>query len=119
MGHAGFARLTKKPRRRAGFFLAIAGYNGHCPHLAAAPGAPTIMKQLVRKPFFLALLLSLPLWIVFNNYIVAIMGALLVAFLLSMCHSLYVLGKSRPDSPTQAAQAPPVPARQSPFKKRS
>lgn len=67
------------------------------------------MKQLVRKPFFLALLLSLPLWIVFNNYIVAIIVALLVAFLLSMCHSLYLLsqGKSSPET-SKPASLPPA-----------
>lgn len=77
------------------------------------------MKQLVRKPFFLALLLSLPLWIVFNNYIVAIIVALLVAFLLSMCHSLYLLsrGKAAPEIsehapalPTASTSTPASPA---------
>ncbi|MGP1613825.1 MAG: hypothetical protein ACTS5Y_01990 [Pollutimonas bauzanensis] len=47
------------------------------------------MKQLLRKPLAFALLLSLPLWVVFDNYLVAIMVALLVAFLLSMCYTLY------------------------------
>ncbi len=71
------------------------------------------MKQLVRKPFFLALLLSLPLWIVFNNYIVAIMVALLVAFLLSMCHSLYVLNRAnaKPKKPATPNAPKPPPAR--------
>ncbi len=74
------------------------------------------MKQLVRKPFFLALLLSLPLWIVFNNYIVAIIVALLVAFLLSMCHSLYLLsrGKASPEAhkpaPSLSAKTECIPA---------
>ncbi|WP_178372284.1 hypothetical protein [Pollutimonas bauzanensis] len=55
------------------------------------------MKQLLRKPLAFALLLSLPLWVVFNNYLVAIMVALLVAFLLSMCYALYILKKRKPD----------------------
>lgn len=61
------------------------------------------MKQLVRKPFFLALLLALPLWIIFNNFIVAMMVALLVAFFIAMCHSLYVMKQARPKAPPPAA----------------
>ncbi|NYT64560.1 hypothetical protein H0A58_01085 [Alcaligenaceae bacterium] len=57
------------------------------------------MKQLLRKPFFFAVLLSLPLWVVFNNYLIAFISALLVAFLASMCYSLYVLRKSDDDDP--------------------
>lgn len=53
------------------------------------------MKQLVRRPLLLAFLLSLPLWVVFNNYIVALIVALLVAFLISMCISLYILNKKK------------------------
>lgn len=53
------------------------------------------MKQLLRKPFLLSLLLSLPLWIVFNNYIVALCTALLIAFLLSMIDSLIVLRRQQ------------------------
>ena len=49
------------------------------------------MKQLARKPLLLSLLLSLPLWVVFDNYLVAIITALLLGFLVSMCHSLWVL----------------------------
>ncbi|NYT62639.1 hypothetical protein H0A66_09980 [Alcaligenaceae bacterium] len=76
------------------------------------------MKQLVRKPFALALILSLPLWIVFNNYIVAIIVALLVSFFLSMCHSLYLLsqgeasakpGQQTPPLPTQNTNTPAQP----------
>lgn len=55
----------------------------------------SIMKQLVRRPLLLAFLLSLPLWVVFNNYIVALIVALLVAFLISMCISLYILNKKK------------------------
>jgi len=49
------------------------------------------MTQLLRKPFLLAVLLSLPLWVVFSNYIVALSVALLLAFLLSMLESLLAL----------------------------
>lgn len=49
------------------------------------------MKLLARKPLLLAFLLSLPLWVVFGNYLVAIMVGLLASFLIAMCHALYVL----------------------------
>lgn len=76
------------------------------------------MKQLLRKPLLLAFLLSLPLWIVFNNYIVAIMVALLVAFLLSMCYSLFLLSKGKPGN--QANTEQPEPEKPDlPLKKRS
>lgn len=60
------------------------------------------MKQLLRKPFLLALILSLPLWLAFNNYIVALCVALLVAFLVSMIDSIIAIQaqrKNRPSSP--------------------
>ncbi|RTZ45695.1 hypothetical protein EKL30_06690 [Candidimonas sp. SYP-B2681] len=57
------------------------------------------MKQLVRKPFFLAMLLTIPLWIVFSNFVVAIMVALFSAFLVSMCHSLYVVNRANKKQP--------------------
>lgn len=54
------------------------------------------MKDLVRAPALLSLLLSFPLWIVFGNYIVALIVALLAAFLIAMCHSLLVLKRQPP-----------------------
>ncbi|HWL29565.1 MAG TPA: hypothetical protein VNQ97_11715 [Burkholderiaceae bacterium] len=57
------------------------------------------MKSLFRKPLLLALLLSLPLWVVFGNYIVAITTALLVCLLGMMCMQLYILGKKDKSSP--------------------
>lgn len=74
-----------------------------------AERSPTAMKQLVRKPFFLALLLSIPLWIAFNNYIVAITVALLVAYLLSMCHSLYVLTRAKSEPKVDSPKPPESP----------
>ncbi|PLC49332.1 hypothetical protein CR159_13595 [Pollutimonas subterranea] len=65
------------------------------------------MKQLARKPFFLALLMSLPLWIVFNNFIVAIMVALLVAFLISMCYSLYTIKQAKPKADAPESKTHP------------
>ncbi|GAB2887065.1 hypothetical protein LSG25_17625 [Paralcaligenes sp. KSB-10] len=61
------------------------------------------MKQLVRKPLLLAMLLTLPLWIAFGNFIVAVTIALLLAFLIAMCYALYTFKHSankstRPDN---------------------
>ena len=53
------------------------------------------MKQLINRPFLLSILLSLPLWIVFDNFIVAIIVALVVSFLLSMCNTLYLMNKKK------------------------
>ncbi len=53
------------------------------------------MKQLARKPLLLSLLLSLPLWIALDNYIVALAAGLLIGFLVSMCYSLWVLDKKK------------------------
>lgn len=74
------------------------------------------MKQLIRKPLLLAVLLSLPLWVVFNNYLVAITVALLCGFLASMCYTLYVLrggppavdAASAPAAAAAASKAPPL-----------
>ncbi len=52
------------------------------------------MKQLMRRPFLSGLLLSLPLWILFNNYIVAISVALIASFTVSMALSLRELKKN-------------------------
>lgn len=62
------------------------------------------MKQLVNHPFLLALILSLPLWIILGNYLVALIVALLVSFLLSMSHALRALGRRK--SGDQASQPP-------------
>jgi hypothetical protein len=65
-----------------------------------ADGYNSDMTSLLRKPLLLALLLSIPLWVVFDNYIVAMMVALLVSFLGAMCLSLYTLEKKdKPSSP--------------------
>ena len=53
------------------------------------------MKQLLRKPLLLAFLLSLPFWVVLDNYLVSLIVSLLVAFLASMCYSLKVLKHGR------------------------
>lgn len=62
-------------------------------HPDASPGFDAPMKQLVRRPLLLSFLLSLPLWIVFDNYLVGLIVALLVGFLVSMCHSLWVVSR--------------------------
>jgi len=52
------------------------------------------MRQLANRPVFLAMLLAIPLWFVLDNFIVAAMVALLIAFFTAMVHSLRVLKKS-------------------------
>jgi hypothetical protein len=59
------------------------------------------MKSLLRKPLLLAVLLSIPLWVVFGNYIVAITVALLVSLLGMMCLQLYTFGKKDKSSPPE------------------
>lgn len=61
------------------------------------------MKQLANKPLFLAVILSVPLWIVFGNYLVGAMAALLAAFFIAMCHSLYLLNKRGKDNTANSA----------------
>jgi len=63
------------------------------------------MKELVNRPMLLAALLVIPLWFLLDNFVVAAMVALLVAFLVSMIHALRVL--KHPES----AKQNPKPAR--------
>lgn len=37
----------------------------------------------------------MPLWIVFGNFLVAVMVALFAAFLIAMCRTLYILKQSQ------------------------
>jgi len=53
------------------------------------------MKQLVNKPLLLAAVLTVPLWIVFGNFLVGLMVALFAAFLIAMCRTLYILKQSQ------------------------
>lgn len=49
------------------------------------------MMQLAGKPILLSLILLLPLWVALDNVIVAAIVALLLAFLIAMCRSLYLM----------------------------
>ena len=53
------------------------------------------MKQLANKPLLLAAVLTVPLWIVFGNFLVGLMVALFAAFLIAMCRTLYILKQSQ------------------------
>lgn len=67
------------------------------------------MKQIVNRPFLLALLLSLPLWVVLGNYIVALIVSLLVAFLASMINALRVMrsgGRHDPGAQSASGRTP-------------
>ena len=55
------------------------------------------MKDLARAPALLSLLLSIPLWLILDNFIVALMVALLISFMIAMCHSLLVLKNQTPE----------------------
>lgn len=54
------------------------------------------MKQLANKPLLLGLILTLPLWIISGNIVVALCVGLLVSFLIAMLHSLHVLKRNPP-----------------------
>jgi len=49
------------------------------------------MKQLLNRPLLLGFLLSLPLWVVLGNFVVALIAALLFSFLISMYVALRTL----------------------------
>jgi len=55
------------------------------------------MKMLARMPLLLAAILALPLWITFDNFIVAAIVALLLSFLIAMCRALYMLTRPATD----------------------
>lgn len=64
------------------------------------------MKNFVRRPFISGVVLSVPLWVVFNNYIVALSVALLSAFLLSMGYSLWLMSRGQPPLENAVAAEP-------------
>ena len=91
----------KNPHERDSF--AVGSYTKACrKHLIFA----LAMKQLANRPMLLAFILAIPLWFVLDNFIVAAMAALLLAFLVSMARSLYVLkqNEQRPQKPTMATK---------------
>ena len=57
--------------------------------------ANTAMKTLIRRPFLSGLLLSLPLWVALQNFIVAVSLGMLLSFLISMLASLHQLKQTR------------------------
>ncbi len=65
------------------------------------------MKSLIRRPFLSGLLLSLPLWIVLRNYVVALSLGLLVSFLVSMLCSIVILDRQRTNVPSKQDRADP------------
>lgn len=64
------------------------------------------MKQLLNHPFLLAVFLSLPLWILLGNYLVALIAALLVAFLLSMYNALRSISRRKKEAARQDTKDP-------------
>ncbi|WP_269900560.1 hypothetical protein [Paenalcaligenes faecalis] len=55
------------------------------------------MKQLLTKPVLLAFLISLPLWIVMGNYLLAAFSAILFSFFIGMVRALITLSKNSKD----------------------
>lgn len=65
------------------------------------------MKQLASAPLLLSLLLTIPLWLVLDNIIVALLAGLLLAFLIAMARSLYLL-KTQAGADPAAPPSPPI-----------
>lgn len=65
------------------------------------------MKQLASAPLLLSLLLTIPLWLVLDNIIVALLAGLLLAFLIAMARSLYIL-KTQAGADPAAPPSPPI-----------
>jgi len=80
------------------FFIDIARHHAAAPRPPLSELMKQFARQLANKPLFLAAILSVPLWIVFGNYLVGAMAALLAAFFIAMCHSLYLLNKRGKDT---------------------
>jgi len=60
----------------------------------------TVFKRLAGAPLLLALLLTIPLWWILDNIVVALLAAVLLAFLATMVASLLLLAlRTTPDTP--------------------
>ena len=74
------------------------------------------MKQLAQKPLFLSLMLAFVLWLVLDNFVVALAIGLLVGFMVSMLHSLRVLKREKIKAsavlPSEANTSAPTETRQ-------
>lgn len=53
------------------------------------------MKALLSRPLVLAVLLCLPLWVLFGNFIAALISAILISFLIGMLRALQSLAKNK------------------------
>jgi len=49
------------------------------------------MKELANKPLLTSLLLAVPLWLIFDNFVVGAILGLLAGFFMTMCVSLHRL----------------------------
>lgn len=65
------------------------------------------MKELANKPLLTSLLLALPLWLIFDNFVVGAILGLLAGFFITMCVSLHRLkhGK-KPSTRTPSPMTP-------------
>lgn len=55
------------------------------------------MKTLFSKPILLAFVLSLFLWVIFKNYLLALFCAILISYFISMLRALRTLSKNSKD----------------------
>lgn len=53
------------------------------------------MKTLLSKPLVLAVLLCLPLWVLFGNFIAALISAILISFFIGMLRALKTLSNNK------------------------
>ena len=57
------------------------------------------MNALLSKPLLLAILLCLPLWVVFGNFIAALISAVLISFFIAMLRALKSLSQNKKNKP--------------------
>lgn len=53
--------------------------------------------QLLFRPLFLIFILSMVLWVVLGNFVLALFAAILLSFLIGMLRALYQLSTSSKD----------------------
>lgn len=56
-----------------------------------------MIKHLFSKPVLLAFVLTIILWFVFSNFILALVSAILISFFIGMLRALYTLSKKSKD----------------------
>jgi len=65
------------------------------------------MRQLIKKPVLFGLLLTLPLWPLLGNGLVALCVGFLLAFFIAMIDAIFVLRRHDKQNDNESAQTPP------------